>query len=605
MKSIYTLLTICLLLATVSNAQLADGTIAPDWTMTDIEGVEHNLQSYLDDGYTVILDFSATWCGPCWAYHTGGTLEEIYTNHGPAGMAGVSAYTTDDVMVFMIEGDGSTTTEDLNGTGTNTTGDWVTGTLYPIIDSDEITQTYAINFWPTMYTVCADGMIQESGQVTADEHLAIAQECAIQSLDVQLDDTSISSVQDAGDGNAFTFTLNNENDMNAEELVITVTSDAPADWTAEISAAGSSDGSSLQLMAEALSGTEVSLAVTPGTTAALANYTVEISSLTYPENVPITVDYFVASGITDLVVDNGGVSTVMNSDFVAGLVAAENTTHAALDIDKFTEAIMADQLSEVGHVYYNVGWTFPSFTDEGVEALKAFMDNGGNLMVVGQDVAWDTFNNEGTAITQEFMTSYLGVNYVGDGSASDSQMTFVSNDPLFGSLGNSSIENIYGGANIYPDQIDPIPGGFGILHYGNDETKFGGARIEHNGFKVVYIGVDLLMIEDEAVRTSTVEITHNWFHGLVSGVEESTISSLGRVYPNPSNSLVNMNLKGFKKDSSIEVYSLLGELVFTENIANGSSVYVLNVSAFKNGLYTLRVLDSSGNTANTMVQVLK
>jgi hypothetical protein len=113
------------------------------------------------------------------------------------------------------------------------------------------------------------------------------------------------------------------------------------------------------------------------------------------------------------------------------------------------------------------------------------------------------------------------------------------------------------------------------------------------------------MIEDEAVRTSTVEITHNWFHGLVSGVEESNAPALGDVYPNPSNNLVNINLKGFKKDSSIEVYSLLGELVFTENIATGSSVYVLNVSAFNNGLYTLRVLDNSGNTANTMVQVLK
>jgi hypothetical protein len=113
------------------------------------------------------------------------------------------------------------------------------------------------------------------------------------------------------------------------------------------------------------------------------------------------------------------------------------------------------------------------------------------------------------------------------------------------------------------------------------------------------------MIEDEAVRTSTVEITHNWFHGLVSGVKENNAPALGDVYPNPSNNLVNINLKGFKKDSSIEVYSLLGELVFTENIATGSSVYVLNVSAFNNGLYTLRVLDNSGNTANTMVQVLK
>ena len=43
-------------------AQLPSGSISPDFTATDIDSVEHNLYSYLDSGYQVILDFSATWC---------------------------------------------------------------------------------------------------------------------------------------------------------------------------------------------------------------------------------------------------------------------------------------------------------------------------------------------------------------------------------------------------------------------------------------------------------------------------------------------------------------------------------------------------------------
>ena len=66
-------------------AQLPDGSIAPDFTATDIYGVEHNLYSYLDSGYQVILDFSATWCGPCWSYHTSGVFSDLNATYGPAG----------------------------------------------------------------------------------------------------------------------------------------------------------------------------------------------------------------------------------------------------------------------------------------------------------------------------------------------------------------------------------------------------------------------------------------------------------------------------------------------------------------------------------------
>ena len=89
-------------------AQLPDGSVAPNFDLTDLDGTSHNLYALLDQGYTVFLDFSAVWCPPCWSYHTGGTLEDLYENHGPAGYPGVSSNTTDDVMVFMIEGDENT-----------------------------------------------------------------------------------------------------------------------------------------------------------------------------------------------------------------------------------------------------------------------------------------------------------------------------------------------------------------------------------------------------------------------------------------------------------------------------------------------------------------
>ena len=61
-------------------AQLPDGSIAPDFTATDINGVEHNLYSYLDSGYSVILCFDATWNLPGWSYFEQGTLSR-FTRH--------------------------------------------------------------------------------------------------------------------------------------------------------------------------------------------------------------------------------------------------------------------------------------------------------------------------------------------------------------------------------------------------------------------------------------------------------------------------------------------------------------------------------------------
>jgi len=149
-------------------AQLPDGSVAPDFTATDINGVEHNLYSYLDSGYQVILDFSATWCGPCWSYHTSGVFSELNATYGPDG--------TNEIRIIKLESDDTTTADDLNGTGTATQGDWVTGTTYSIIDdAANIFDEYQNTYYPTIYTVCPSRILTQSGQASVADHASIFQ----------------------------------------------------------------------------------------------------------------------------------------------------------------------------------------------------------------------------------------------------------------------------------------------------------------------------------------------------------------------------------------------------------------------------------------------
>ncbi|HNA57749.1 MAG TPA: T9SS type A sorting domain-containing protein [Chitinophagales bacterium] len=167
---------------TSAKAQLEDGSVAPDWTLTDINGTTWNLYTLLDEGYDVFLDFSAVWCGPCWAYHTGGSLEGLYDAYGPDG--------TNEVMVFYIEGDGASTLDELNGIGAGTQGDWVTGTPYPIVlthagdPSYSAVQDYDIAYFPTIYRVCQNRIVDEVGQLSTAALYATISDCAAASVNV-------------------------------------------------------------------------------------------------------------------------------------------------------------------------------------------------------------------------------------------------------------------------------------------------------------------------------------------------------------------------------------------------------------------------------------
>lgn len=160
---------ISLLLSFPASAQLPDGTIVGDFTLTDLEGDVHNLYTYLGQGKKVIIDVSAIWCAPCWSYHTAGHLETIWDSYGPAG--------TNEFMVLWIEGDEGTLAE-MQGGGSSQ-GNWITGVGFPQFltiapNGTSVVSLLDIGYFPTVYTVCPDHTIYESGQKTASAHYTFA-----------------------------------------------------------------------------------------------------------------------------------------------------------------------------------------------------------------------------------------------------------------------------------------------------------------------------------------------------------------------------------------------------------------------------------------------
>lgn len=109
------------------------GHISTPFTATDVYGNTVSLQSYLDAGKCVVIDYSCTWCGPCWNMHNSGLLEQIDA--------------LEDIQVIWVECESSNTTAQIFGpAGGSTYGDYTYGDWthtangdsieYPIIDDD-------------------------------------------------------------------------------------------------------------------------------------------------------------------------------------------------------------------------------------------------------------------------------------------------------------------------------------------------------------------------------------------------------------------------------------------------------------------------------------
>ena len=83
-KILLLIFTFLISINTYAQAGLLAGTgYAPNFTVTDINGVSHTIYDYLDSGYVMVLELMSVTCGHC-IQHAAGT-ENSYLTNGPSG----------------------------------------------------------------------------------------------------------------------------------------------------------------------------------------------------------------------------------------------------------------------------------------------------------------------------------------------------------------------------------------------------------------------------------------------------------------------------------------------------------------------------------------
>jgi thiol-disulfide isomerase/thioredoxin len=115
---------------------LAVGETAPEWTLTDSSGKAHTLSSYR--GKVVVLDFWATWCGPC--VKTMPEIQTLYDKFKGRGVEvfGVNAWEESNSPVYFKE----------------------KGYTYGLLlNGETITKSYRVSNLPTIYVIGNKGEI--------------------------------------------------------------------------------------------------------------------------------------------------------------------------------------------------------------------------------------------------------------------------------------------------------------------------------------------------------------------------------------------------------------------------------------------------------------
>ena len=265
---------------------------------------------------------------------------------------------------------------------------------------------------------------------------------------------------------------------------------------------------------------------------------------------------------------------------------------------------------DLSHFYlmtWSQGTSLPAFTQNEVNALQSFLDNGGNLFINGQDIGSDIFESTGQSqFAQDFYHNYLHAEY-----KLNSSNLFLMNG-VHGDVIGDGLQIIPG--FIYEKSLDVISRydsfADSIMLYFNG-PNVSAIRADNGTSRVVYLGFGIEQIDDRAKRDTLLSRSLNW---LTENVVVSTKSEVGipnvfaleQNYPNPFNPTTSISYTIPKTElTTLKIYDVLGNQVATlVNGVNSAGAHNVQFDASKlsSGIYFYKL--QSGSFVQTKKMML-
>jgi hypothetical protein len=575
MKKIITLAALAsTLIAFDAKAQLPDGSIAPNITLKDLSGTTWDLYTLLNSGKTVYLDFSATWCNPCWNVHNRRALDTLYEMHGPAGQPGVSASTTDDVMVLFVEGDDNTTTGCLtNSPSCNTSyaptqGDWSLNCSYPLLDSGGTAMNnYQNTYFPSVYMICPDrgthflGTTQTGTSTylsTGDLYaLRTSTPCAVASasLDASLSNGSPQNSISICDSSLVTVNLTNES-------TVTLTS---ATITFQIN----------------------------GVTAKTISWTGSLATYNYT---PISVKLLgpVGSNLITAVVSNpnGGTDAVAGNNTNAYTIA--NVVMTTATVPTVTESFQGASFPPTNWGVVNGGdqtykWTSSAHGGFQASTKCSFID------------LWDTPAGD----RDEMVLQTLDLS-----SAASANMTFdiakagiTNQQDELRVLASSDCGNTWTIVYDKYDYATTNPLQTATSNSSWAPTASANWRTDNVNLNA-YAGMSSVLLKFQTISGYSNNLYIDNINLTTTGIRD--INNIGnvRLYPNPATAQASVEVSLVKEDNvTINVYNNMGQLVLSQqhnNAVTGDNTYVLNTENLASGIYNVVTTTKQGHNTQKL-----
>ncbi len=420
-------------------------------------------------------------------------------------------------------------------------------------------------------------------------------------------------VQQGSNATLSTFSFQSGNSGNTSgQFNYALTSVAPGGWTSGFTVNGTPYTTNATVTIPANTNYPTTITVTPNATPGVGKYTLSMSAVANPLAPAMTMTIYVIANVTDLIVNNtsglgtgSGTPSQFETQYTAGLVFAGNTANAITDVNVLIRAIQDGAVGNVKNLYMNMAWSFPTLTDALCAQLTTFLNTAGKCMFIsGQDIGWETMDAASTydtPATQAFYTTYLNAGYAADGGPTNTQLTAVLTDQIFGASGNHAINNaIYTTANFFPDELTAIGNGTLIYNY-NSSTRRAGVRAMNGTYKVVYLGTGIEQLSVTASKNAILKLSHDWFWGLTSAEEFDnalTAIQLGQNYPNPANTSTIIPIQNLDRNAKLEILDLAGRIVFSQNVAANTLYVNVSTENFEAGSYLYRIV-ADGETIST------